>query len=136
MTGDGIAVWDALEETERARILAKLQAAATKQAAEVKDLYASNFGQAPTVQILDCACEGATLRVVYLFDWWEWCAAQSGSDWNYHKVYSGIATFEGGTLRGNEMTERRSNYVHESDEKSYDTADAVQAVRDELASSI
>ena len=133
---EGIAIWDALDEGERVQILAKLQAVATKQAAAVKDTYASNFGDAPEVAIFDCAREGTALRVVYLFHWWEWCAAQSGSDWNYHKVYSGVATFDGGALRTNEMTERRSDYIHESDEDTYDRSAVVQAVRDELANSI
>jgi hypothetical protein len=133
---DGIAIWDALEEHQRAQILAKLTAAAAKKAIEVKDLYASNFGDPPTIEVIDCAREGTALRIHYLFEWWEWCAAQSGSDWNYHKVYSGSALFDGGALRTNEMTERRSNYVHESSEDSYDRAAEVQAVRDELARSI
>ena len=133
---DWIATWDALDEAERAGMLAKLTAAATEKAREVKDTYASNFGENPTLEIIDCAREGTGLRVDYLFEWWEWCAAQSGSDWNYHKVYSGSALFDDGALRTNEMTERRSNYIHESNEDSYDRSAEMQAVRDELAHSI
>jgi hypothetical protein len=131
-----IAIWDALEESERSRILAKLKVAAVQQAAAVKDMYASNFGNEPTVEILDCAHEGTALRVAYLFHWWEWCPAQSGSDWNYHRVYSGIAMFEGLKLRSNVLTERRKAYVHEYDEKSYDTNATLSEVRAELANSI
>ena len=136
MNEDWIAVWDALEESERARILAKLKAAAKRHASSVRDLYASNAEPDPNIEIRDCTREGEVLRIVYLFDWWEWCPAQSGSDWNYHKVCTGIATFDGPTLRAHEVTERRSNYVHESSEDSYKAAAEVQAVRDELANSI
>ncbi len=136
MNEDWLATWDALEERERSQILKALKPEADQQAVVARDLYASNFTDAPKLEIRGCTREGTVLRIVYLFAWWEWCAAQSGSDWNYHKVYSGIAVFDGLKLRSNEMTERRNDYVHEYEEKNYDAAAALQAVREALANSI
>ena len=134
MSDDWLAVWDLLEETCRSHILATLIEVATKRARADRDLYSSNTVNDPTVEIYDCWGSGAHLTVSYLFSWWEWCPAQSGSDWNYHYVYRGTATFEGEVLASSEAVPLRKNYVSEYDEKDYDLEAVLRAVRAELRS--
>lgn len=136
MAEEWIATWDALAEEQRSRILGKLQSAANARAAADKDLYASNFGNDPKVEIRDVAREGDTITVVYMFHWWEWCPAQSGSDWNYHKIRSGTAVFESDKLERNDIVVRLDDYIHEYSEKDYDTDAALEKARKEIDESL
>jgi len=131
---DGLDVWDSLTEEARRHILATVQAQAQARAHADKDTYASNFsGDASTVDIYAARREGAKLILAYLFDSWEWCPAQSGSDWNYHNVYRGEATFVGGTLVANAIERLRNAYIHEYQEEHYDRAGALAEVRASVA---
>ena len=130
------ASWDSLDESQRSSILSTLTAAAVKRCADDKDLYGSNGDANITIEILDCSVDGASITVRYMFDWWLWCPAQSGSDWNYHYIYSGTATFTGGKLAGNEIVQHEKIRVSEYDEKDYDTDAEVAKVRKQLVDGI
>lgn len=130
------ASWDSLDEVHRQRILGALNAAAKKRTEDDKDLYGTNTSNDPKVEILDCAVDGDSITVRYVFDWWLWCPAQSGSDWNYHYIYSGTAAFEGDKLASNKIVEHVRNRVSEYDEKDYDTGAAVDKVRAKVLDSI
>lgn len=131
---DGLDVWDSLTEEERRAVLAALQGAAQARAHADRDLYASNFsGDASTVDICVAWREDGWVVLAYVFDSWQWCPAQSGSDWNYHSVYRGEAVTANGVVRDNTIERVRHEYIHESQEGAYDRAHAVQQVRAELA---
>ena len=132
MAEEWIATWDSLDEAQRTTILATLQRVSNERAEADKDLYASNFGNDPKVEIRDVTRAGSTVTVVYMFHWWEYCPAQSGSDWNYHKVRSGTAVFEGDKLAANDVVVRVDEYIHEYDEKNYSTDAVLENVRKEI----
>jgi hypothetical protein len=131
---DRLADWDALEEAQQRHVLAIISEHAANRAKAERDLYASNFSDGPKVEVYRCTADGEQLVVDYLFHWWEWCPAQSGSDWNYHCVYRGTASFNGDRLERNDIQQLRRDYVHEYDEKGYDREAVLRAVRAELHS--
>jgi len=133
MAEDALAVWNALDEAEQRRIFATLSQLAAQRAEADRDTYASNFTDAPRVEIYQSAAARGRLTIRYLFHWWEWCPAQSGSDWNYHCVYCGTATFAGNALDANDIEVVRRDYVHENDEKSYDREAVLSQARSALA---
>ena len=136
MADERLAAWDALEEAQRSRILATVCEHAANRAEADRDVYASNFTDRPTVEVYRCIGDRGHLTVDYLFHWWEWCPAQSGSDWNYHCVYRGTASFEGDVLDRNDIEQLRRDYVHEHDEKHYDREATLREVRSELRNRI
>lgn len=131
------AAWDALDEAKRGRVLARLAQASAARALADRDLYASNATLEPTVEVYGARRDGETLVVDYLFSWWEWCPAQSGSDWNYHCVYRGAATLVGERykLEQNDVEAVCRDYVHEYDEKNYDREAVLAEVRKRLMGS-
>lgn len=125
-------VWTGLPEDRRRAILGALQSRVNKRAVAERDLYASNFGEDPAIEVYACRRDGDRLTVLFIVDWWEWCPAQSGSDWSYHKIFRGTAVFENNKLASCDLASVRETYIHEYDEKNHDRAAALQAVREEL----
>lgn len=120
MAADALEAWNALDEAERNRVIGTISELAAQRAKADRDTYASNFTDDPRVEIYGSALDRGRLTVHYLFHWWEWCPAQSGSDWNYHCIYRGTASFSGRALARNDIEVVRRDYVCESDESSYD----------------
>ena len=113
--------WDALSDAERAPILAALRAIVDQRAED--DATASVYGRVygePRIELYDGTRDAEQLVLHYVFDFWLWCMAQSGSDWNHHHVYQATAEFANGALIGQSATRRRETYVHENDERNYD----------------
>jgi hypothetical protein len=127
-----LAAWNSLDEAQRERIVAVLDEHAADRAKLDRDVYASNFSDAPMVEVYRCTGDRERLTVDYLFHWWEWCPAQSGSDWNYHCVYRGTASFTGDTLTHHAAEPLQRDYVHESDEDAYDREAVLNALRSKL----
>jgi hypothetical protein len=137
---NGIDIWDALAEPQRLQILAVVQATANERARDVRDTYAGNFTADSAIEIVGVeSLDGSVVVVRYLFHWWEYCPAQSGSDWNYDKYWQGTAHFDGSDLAllHSEVVAVAEIRVTEweADVGGYSRASSLEDIRARLASS-